>query len=119
MMLRMVVPALLIGGLSGCTLKATTDTTTDGTSEFLSSTSGITWRTEEGLVRQGEHAGAFASVNFENLLQNIAQGEGEYLQAFGAILHVPSDEQRTFAGQSCNGSMPICPASRSARTTAM
>ena len=99
MMFRIVVLALFIGGLSGCTLKATTDTTTDGTTEFLSSTSGKTWWTEEGLVRQGEHAGAFVSVNFENLLQNIAQGEGEYLQAFGAILHVSSDEQWTFAGQ--------------------
>jgi len=50
-------------------------------------------------VRQGEHAGAFVSVNYENLLQNIDQGEGEYLEAFGTILHVPSAEQRTFAVQ--------------------
>jgi len=99
MMFRIGIAALLISGLSRCTLKATTDTTTDGTTEFLSSTSGKTWWTEEGLVREGEHAGAFVSVNYENLLQNIAQGEGEYLQAFGTILHVPSAEQRTFADQ--------------------
>jgi len=97
MMLRIVISVLLFGGLSGCTLKATTDTTSDGTTEFLSSTSGKTWWTEEGLVRQGEHAGAFVAVNYGNLLQNIAQGDGEYLQAFGAILHVPSEEQRNFA----------------------
>lgn len=91
--------ALLIVGLSGCTMKATTDTTTDGTTEFLSSTSGKTWWTEEGLVKQGEHAGAFVSVNHENLLQDIAQGEGEYLLAFGKILNVPSEHQKIFANR--------------------
>jgi hypothetical protein len=83
----------------GCTIKATIDTTTDGTTEFVSSTSGKTWWTEEGLVKQGEHVGAFVSVNYDNLLQDIAKGEGEYLLAFETILNVPSRQQQTFAFQ--------------------
>ncbi len=47
---------------------------TDGTTDFLSSTSGKTWWTEDGLVKQGEHARAFVFVNYDNLLSNIAKG---------------------------------------------
>ena len=90
---------LLGVAMSGCTMKATTDTTTDGTTEFMSSTTGKTWWTEEGLVKQGQHAGAFVSVNYENLLEDIAKGEGEYVVAFGKLLNVPSVHQKTFANQ--------------------
>jgi len=92
-----LIGLLVILGTGGCTIKATTDTTTDGTTEFVSSTSGKTWWTEEGLVKQGEHAGAFVFVNYDNLLQDIAKGEGDYLLAFGIILNVPSVQQKTFA----------------------
>ena len=91
--------AVMIVGMSGCTFKATVDTTTDGTTEFVSSTTGKTWWTEEGLVKNGEHAGAFVSVNYDNLLRDIATGDGEYLRAFGKVLHVPALHQRTFANQ--------------------
>ncbi len=91
--------ALVIVSLSGCTFKATVDTTTDGTTEFVSSTTGQSWWTEEGLVKNGKHAGAFVSVNYENLLRDIASGEGEYLQAFSKVLHVPALRQRAFANQ--------------------
>ncbi len=84
-------------GLSGCTIKATTDTTTDGTTEFVSSSTGKSWWTEEGLVKQGHQAEAFISVNYDNLLQDIAKGEGEYLLAFGKLLHMPLVHQKTFA----------------------
>jgi len=87
---------LLLVSSSGCTLKATLDTTTDGTTEFLSSTSGKSWWTEEGLVKNGEHARAFVATNYDNLLQEMAQGKGEYLHAFGTILGVPSHQQAPF-----------------------
>lgn len=97
--LMLVVWAVLGLAMSGCTIKATTDTTTDGTTEFVSSTSGKTWWTEEGLVKHGQHAGAFVSVNHGNLLENIARGEGEYLVAFGKILHVPTEQETEFANR--------------------
>lgn len=85
--------------MSSCTLKSTTDTTTDGITDIFSSTTGKTWWTEEGLVKQGQHAGAFVSVNYDNLLKDIAKGEGEYVLAFGKLLNVSSVHQKTFTNQ--------------------
>jgi len=100
MTIQMLFAGAVLGfAMSGCTIKATTDTTTDGTTEFVSSTTGKTWWTEDGLVKQGQHAGAFVSINYENLLQDIARGEGEYLLAFGKVLNVASAQQKTFANQ--------------------
>lgn len=86
----------LLGISSGCTFKATLDTTSDGTTNFLSSTSGKSWWTEDGLVKRGEHARAFVAINYDTLLQEIAQGHGEYVQAFGTILGVPPHQQAHF-----------------------
>ena len=98
MAISLLIFCTILGlGLSACTIKATTDTTTDGTTEFVSSTTGESWWTEEGLVKQGHHTEAFVSVNYDNLLQNIAKGEGEYLVAFGKLLNVPFEDQKTFA----------------------
>ncbi len=85
--------------LSGCTLKATTDTSTDGTTEFLSSTTGGTWWTEDGLIKPGHHAGAFVAVNYDNLLQDMAEGEGEYISAFGSLLNIQPEQQQVFVNR--------------------
>jgi hypothetical protein len=85
--------------LSGCTFKATTDTSTDGTTEFLSSTTGGTWWTEDGLIKPGYHTGAFIAINYDNLLQDIAKGEGEYVSAFGNLLNVQPEQQQAFANR--------------------
>ncbi len=87
---------LMFAGSSGCTLKATLDTTTDGATNFLSSTTGKSWWTEDGLVRHGEEARAFVAMNYDSLLQEMAQGQGEYLHAFGTILEVPPHQQVLF-----------------------
>lgn len=86
----------LLGISSGCTIKATLDTTSDGVTNFLSSTSGKSWWTEDGFVKRGEHARAFVVTNHDTLLQEIAQGHGEYVQAFGTILGVPSHHHAHF-----------------------
>lgn len=87
---------LMLASASGCTLKATLDTTTDGVTNFLSSTTGKSWWTEDGLVKSGEQARAFVAMNSDNLLQEMAQGQGEYLHAFGTILGVPPHQQMSF-----------------------
>ncbi|MDH5429183.1 MAG: DUF3015 domain-containing protein [Nitrospirota bacterium] len=94
---QLIVWGLVGTVLSGCTLKATTDTSTDGTTEFLSSTTGGTWWTEDGLIKPGHHAGAFVALNYDNLLQDMAKGEGEYVAAFGKLLHVHPVHQQAFA----------------------
>lgn len=86
----------LLASSSGCTIKATIDTLTNGTTEFLSSSTGKSWWTEDGLVKRGEHARAFVAINYDTLLQEIAQGHGEYVHAFGTILEVPADQQAHF-----------------------
>lgn len=86
----------LVSSSSGCTIKATIDTLTNGTTNFLSSSSGKSWWTEDGLVKRGEQARAFVSINHDTLLQEIAQGHGEYIHAFGTILGVPSHRQARF-----------------------
>ena len=87
---------LVVVSSTGCTLKATLDTTSDGVTNFLSSTSGKSWWTEDGLVKSGEHARVFVAINYDNLLQEMAQGKGEYLHAFGTILGVPSHQRAPF-----------------------
>lgn len=87
---------LLIAGFPGCTLKATLDTTTDGVTNFLSSTTGKSWWTEDGIVKNGEQARAFVAMNSDNLLQEMAKGQGEYLHAFGTILGVLPHQQVSF-----------------------
>jgi len=97
MIFRIILVWALLGlALSGCTIKATTDTSTDGTTEFLSSTTGKSWWTEDGLVKQGEQARAFVALNRENLLQNMAQGHGEYVTALGQILGIPHCKDARF-----------------------
>ncbi len=81
--------------LSGCSTTATVDSLT----EMTSSSTGESWRTSDGLVKQGQHAELFVALNHENLLQDIAKGQGEYLYAFGQILNVPSSHQKIFATQ--------------------
>lgn len=95
---RLYLGAILcLVGLSACTIKATTDTATDGTTEFLSSTTGKSWLTEEGLVREKWQAHAFLAGTHENLFPEIAKCEGEYVTAFMTLLDVPFPEQ----GRTC------------------
>jgi hypothetical protein len=83
--------------LSACTTKGTIKATTDPTTDILSSTSGKTWFTEEGLVRDDYRIIAFATINFENLKDEMAQGRGEYLTSLGSLLGVAKDRQAEFS----------------------
>ncbi len=92
----LLLPAAMLFTISGCTVKASTKTLTDGVLNFLSSTSGKSWVTADGLVKDEYKAQAFAAINFENLKQNMAQGQGEYLGSLGNLLGVPKEQQAEF-----------------------
>lgn len=62
--------------LSACTFRATSNEITDTTQNTTISTSGRSWFTNDGLVRQGERINAFAALNFENLTTDMALGGG-------------------------------------------
>ena len=88
---------LLPFALGACTTKASTDTTSDGLTNFLSSTSGRSWFTEDGLVQQDQKLQAFVHVNFDDLKQEVALGDGEYLTSFGQLLGVQAQQQEDFS----------------------
>lgn len=90
------VAAALTLGLSACTTKGTIKATTDPTTDILSSTSGKTWFTEEGLVREEYKVEAFTALNFENVKQDMAQGHGEYLASLGSLMGVSQAAQPAF-----------------------
>lgn len=76
-------------------LLASSACTTDITDTISSTTPGL-WFTGDGLVKSEYKAIAFATLNFENLKHDMAQGRGEYLASFGALLGVPRGQQAEF-----------------------
>jgi len=79
--------------LSACnTSKATVDTF----AKFTSSTSPGEYFNADGLVTDSQKAQLFAAVAFENIEQNIARGDGEYLTSLVALLKIPAGEQAAF-----------------------
>lgn len=78
--------------LSACnTTKATLDTTV----KFTSSTSPDDGRvlTEDGLIKAQYKVDVYAAVAFDNLEQDIARAQGEYVTSLGALLEVPADRR--------------------------
>src|SRR5690242_18174474 len=88
--------AVILLAASACTVRATTDEITDTTQNTTVSTSGRSWFTNDGLVRQGEHVNAFAALNYDNLTHDMAFGGGEYLSSLGTLLGVPDDRRAAF-----------------------
>lgn len=82
--------------LPACTTKGLIKATTDPTTDILSSTSGKSWFTEDGLVKDEFKVDAFTALNFENVKQDMAQGQGEYLASLSELLGIPEDRQATF-----------------------
>ena len=93
---RLFPVVALACALSACTLKATFDTTSDGTTNFLSSTTPGAWFTSEGLVKDEYKAVVFVNFNLENLKQDAARGQGEYLHSLGTVLGVKLDDHPQF-----------------------
>ena len=101
MTLKGLVGALVLASLglviSACnTSKATVDTF----AKFTSSTSPGEWINADGVIQENKKARLFAAVSFENLEQDIARGNGEYLTSLGVLLKIPAGEQDEFRTRS-------------------
>ena len=101
MTLKGLVGALVLASLglviSACnTSKATVDTF----AKFTSSTSPGEWINADGVIQESKKALLFAAVSFENLEQDIARGNGEYLTSLGVLLKIPAGEQDEFRTRS-------------------
>jgi Protein of unknown function (DUF3015) len=81
--------ALLILSFSACSV-------TETISNFLSSTSGQAWFTEDGVIKTDHRVQAFVAFNFENLKQDMARGHGEYLDSLSTLMEIPADRRATF-----------------------
>ena len=79
----------LILTLSGCSI-------TETINDILSSTSGRSWFTEDGLVKADQRVDAFMTFNFENVKQDMARGHGEYLSSLSTLMRVPQDREASF-----------------------
>lgn len=79
--------------VSACnTSKATVDTF----AKFTSSTSPGDWMNADGVIQESQKARLFAAVAFENLEQDIARGNGEYLRSLAVLMKIPAGEQDEF-----------------------
>ena len=79
--------------VSACnTSKATLDTF----AKFTSSTSPGEWINADGVIQDSQKARLFTAIAFENLEQDIARGNGEYLTSLAVLLKVPAGERDEF-----------------------
>ena len=101
MTLKGLVGALVLASvglvISACnTSKATVDTF----AKFTSSTSPGEFINADGIVLESQKARLFTAVVFENLEQDIARGNGEYLTSLAVLLKIPAGEQDEFRTRS-------------------
>ncbi|HMF85472.1 MAG TPA: DUF3015 family protein [Nitrospiraceae bacterium] len=81
--------SVLCLALSACSITQTVK-------DILSSTTPGDWFTGDGLLKPDQKVNAFVALNFENLKQNMAQGQGEYLTSLSILLGVQEDRQASF-----------------------
>jgi hypothetical protein len=105
--LKGLVGALALAGaglvFSACnTSKATVDTF----AKFTSSTSPGEWINADGVIQDSQKARLFTAVAFENLEQDIARGQGEYINSLAVLLKIPPGDQDEFRSLS-QGNYPL------------
>jgi DUF3015 family protein len=72
--------------------------TTNGTfgSQTFGISSGTSGCTNDGIVMKNKHINMMASSTFEDLAQEMAQGQGEHLASLATLLGVPEEDQPEF-----------------------
>jgi hypothetical protein len=74
-------------------LMATTNGTGMNTFAISTGTSGCT---NDGVVMAEHKVNVFAATNFENLSQEMAQGQGEHLASLATLIGIPAEHQAEF-----------------------
>jgi hypothetical protein len=72
--------------------------TTNGTfgSQTFGISTGTSGCTNDGKVMSEHKTTMFAQLNFENLSQEMAQGQGEHLASLATLMGVPAEHQPAF-----------------------
>lgn len=81
--------------LTNGTSQAVTDLT-EPTKNFTSSTSPKSWFAGDGTIKAEYKVVAFTVLNFDNVKENIARGQGEYLASLASLVNVPQAGQAEF-----------------------
>jgi hypothetical protein len=58
--------------------------------------SGTSGCTNDGKFWAQEKVNVFAALNFENLAQDMAQGQGEHIASLATLMGIPADQQPAF-----------------------
>lgn len=76
----------------------TMEATTNGSfgTQTFGISSGTSGCTNDGKFWAEEKVNAFASLNFDNLAQDMAQGRGEHLASLATLMGVPASQQPAF-----------------------
>lgn len=76
----------------------TMEATTNGTfySQTFGISSGTSGCTNDGKFWAQEKVNVFAALNFENLAQDMAQGQGEHLTSLATLMGIPAGQQPAF-----------------------
>jgi hypothetical protein len=72
--------------------------TTNGTfsSQTFGISSGTSGCTNDGTIFASEKVNVFAAVNFNNLAQEMAQGQGEHLTSLATLMGIPAEQHGVF-----------------------
>ena len=73
---------------------ATTNTTLG--SQTFGISSGTSGCTNDGVILSSEKARVFATLQFQDITQDLAQGGGEHLASLAQILNIPVDDRPEF-----------------------
>jgi hypothetical protein len=88
--LCLIAVSVFIGGCN--TTKATVDTTIN----FFSSTTPNDLFSADGMVLKEQKINLFAGVTYENLRQEAAAGNGQYVSALASLYGISPDKQAEF-----------------------
>ena len=80
-------------------MATTNGTFGSGTFGISSGTSGCT---NDGKIMSEHKTTMFAQLNFENLSQEMAQGQGEHLTSLATLMGVPTEQQPAFFAMTQN-----------------
>src|SRR5437867_11251750 len=89
LLLLLILPLTLT--LSSCTLTPTLDTTSDGLTNFLSSTTPAACFTRDALGKDQHKVTAFTTPNSQNLKEDMARGQGAYVTSPRPLIGPPAD----------------------------
>jgi hypothetical protein len=65
-------------------------------SQTFGISSGTSGCTNDGTIFASEKVNVFAAVNFDNLAQEMAQGQGEHLTSLATLMGIPAEQHGVF-----------------------